>query len=108
MDLFADKCLSCGMNFKSMSLAERKKLNRKSLTPKRDTPRKIKRKVKTHKTTVKSQNTSPTSRIEYNNGYATVEGMSIKGTRFNKGSFKRRNNNEGCGFSFPVNSLDHY
>lgn len=106
IDLFADKCLSCGMNFKSMSIAQRKKFNRKPMLPKK---RNIQRKVKTRvKGTAKSPTSSPTSRVEYNNGYATVEGMSIRGTRFNKGSFKRRNNNEGCGFSFPVNSLDHY
>lgn len=106
IDLFADKCLSCGMNFKNMSLSERKKFNKKPMFhKKREIPRKIKRKTKS---SIKDSVKSPTSRIEYNNGYATVEGMSIKGTRFKKGSFKRRNNNECCGFSFPVNSLDHY
>ena len=110
VDLFADKCLSCGKSFKNMSLAEKEKLNRAPAVAKRmEIPKRIKRKVKSHMMdSRKTPSTSPTARVEYNNGYAVVEGMSIKGTRMKKGSFKRRNNNEGCGFSFPVNSLDHY
>lgn len=97
VDLFADKCLSCGMSFKSISMTERKKFNRKPRMSNRSIP----------KRSFKTQKPAPTGRVEYNNGYATIEGMSIRGTRMKKGSFKRRNNNEGCGFSFPVNSLDH-
>ena len=110
MNLFADKCLSCGMSFKNMSLDEKQKFNRgAAVSKRREIPRRIKRKVKTHMSDgLKSPSSSPTARIEYNNGYAVVEGMSIKGTRMKKGSFKRRNNNEGGGFSFSVNSLDHY
>lgn len=43
-------------------------------------------------------------RIEYNNGYVVGEGMSISGTKQHKGSFKRRNNNEGEGFTIPRRS----
>lgn len=41
------------------------------------------------------------TRVEYNNGYAVGEGMSISGKKQRKGSFKRRNNNEGEGFVIP-------
>ncbi|WP_298502656.1 hypothetical protein [uncultured Methanobrevibacter sp.] len=41
------------------------------------------------------------TRVEYNNGYVVKEGMSISGKKQRKGSFKRRNNNEGEGFVIP-------
>jgi len=84
VDIFADKCLKCGKNFKSMSLAQRQKLDVRPKVPK----------------TQKKPNSSKT-RIEYNNGYATPEGMSITGRKMRKGSFKKRPNNEGIGFRFP-------
>ena len=37
LDLFADKCLSCGKSFKAMSLAERQRLEaRPARVPKND------------------------------------------------------------------------
>ncbi|WP_292749032.1 hypothetical protein [Methanobrevibacter sp.] len=48
------------------------------------------------------------TRIEYNNGYATPEGMSITGKRLRKGSFKKRANNEGTGFRLPSYGLGEY
>ena len=41
-----------------------------------------------------------TGRIEYNNGYAIIEGMSASGGRMRKGSFKKRRNGERVGFFF--------
>jgi len=41
---------------------------------------------------------STTARIEYNNGYPVLEGMSIKGSKMKKGSFKKRFNGENHGF----------
>ena len=86
LDLFADKCLKCGKSFKGLSLAERQKLE--------DRPR-----PKRHSTR------QGTGRVEYNNGYATREGMSITGGRLKKGSFKKRPNNEGIGFHFSCYGL---
>lgn len=111
LSLFADKCLSCGMSFKNLSFAERQKLERKSRyqNPKRHSkPRRTSNKKQVKSNNPRKYNNKTTEvRIEYNNGYAVKEGMSKSGKKFNKGSFKRRNNNEGYGFSFPVNSLDH-
>ncbi|MBQ2654617.1 MAG: hypothetical protein IJF83_13775 [Methanobrevibacter sp.] len=59
--------------------------------------------LKTLKKQHYSKNTKKKSktRVEYNNGYAVGEGMSISGKKQRKGSFKRRNNNEGEGFVIP-------
>lgn len=98
LSLFADKCLCCGMSFKNMTLAQKQKLQKKS-TPRREISNSIRKDFKPsdHSKEPKKTNT----RIEYNNGYAVQEGMSIHGTRLKKGSFKKRKNNEGIGFRFP-------
>ncbi len=108
LDLFADKCLSCGKNFRGMSLAQRQKLQRKPFFQK-SKPKAGKEKSSFTKqlNAVKGPVTTST-RIEYNNGYATPEGMSITGKRLRKGSFKKRPNNEGTGFRLPSYGLGEY
>ena len=58
------------------------------------------RQTKTN-TTIKSK----TGRIEYNNGYAVVEGASWNGKRMKKGSFKKRFNGENHGFQVSTWAL---
>lgn len=96
VDLFADKCLCCGKSFKSMSLAERQKLEVK--------PKKVKR------TPEKSKPRSDVTqtRVEYNNGIACKEGMSYTGRKMKKGSFKKRPNNEGTGMRIGFSTLGGY
>lgn len=108
LDLFADKCLSCGKVFRGMSLDERMRLQRKpSIQNPEPKIRKEKRSfTKQFGAVRKPERTS--TRIEYNNGYATPEGMSITGKRFRKGSFKKRANNEGTGFRLPSYGLGEY
>lgn len=108
MDLFADKCLSCGKMFVGMSIAQRKQLSRGPIfqkakhAVKKRKPQTIKPKKSYRKqfSDVKKPKRT-TARIEYNNGYATAEGMSITGTKLKKGSFKKRFNNEGSGMRLP-------
>ena len=66
---------------------------------KRKRGKKIKQ-IKTN-TTIKSR----TGRIEYNNGYAVVEGASWNGKRMKKGSFKKRFNGENHGFQVSTWAL---
>lgn len=100
LDLFADKCLSCGKSFKGMSLAERQKLQ------KRHPP---KRRVHHKRTPKRPSNPNATkTRIEYNNGIACKEGMSYTGKRLRKGSFKKRPNNEGTRNSIGTYGLGQY
>ena len=87
VDLFADKCLRCSKSFKSMSLAERQKLEVK--------PKRVKRTVRKSPKPAKANTTQ--TRVEYNNGIACKEGMSYTGRKMKKGSFKKRKNNEGTG-----------
>ncbi|WP_298522518.1 hypothetical protein [uncultured Methanobrevibacter sp.] len=54
-----------------------------------------------YKKNTKKKSKHAKTRVEYNNGYAVGEGMSISGKKQRKGSFKRRNNNEGEGFVIP-------
>lgn len=60
-----------------------------------------------YKVRTKKKPKSNKSRVEYNNGYAVGEGMSISGRKQRKGSFKRRNNNEGEGFVIPRRNFYH-
>lgn len=66
---------------------------------KRKRGKKIKQ-IKTN-TTIKSR----TGRIEYNNGYAVVEGASWNGKKMKKGSFKKRFNGENHGFQVSTWAL---
>lgn len=84
LDLFAEKCLTCGKSFKGMSLAERQKLEAKPKRAPKRAPKKSKPKINVTET-----------RIEYNNGIACKEGMSYTGRKLKKGSFKKKPNNEG-------------
>ena len=102
LDLFADKCLRCGKSFKSMSLAERQKLQQRPINQNR-------RKASRRKTPKKATNPNVTkTRIEYNNGIACKEGMSYTGKRLKKGSFKKRPNNEGIGNRIPAYGLGQW
>jgi uncharacterized membrane protein YvbJ len=69
LDLFSEKCMVCGMSFKSMSLAERKKLEAKP----------SKRKSKPETTPI---------RMTYDNGIAVGEGMSVTGTKQKRGAHR--------------------
>ena len=68
MDIFADKCLKCGKNFRGMSLAERKRLE--------DEPA-IVRKIK-----------STPVRMTYDNGIPVGEGMSVCGGKQKRGAHR--------------------
>ena len=84
LSLFADKCLSCGKSFMNMSLAERQKLEQLKpiIKPQRKSNRRHKKPVK------KTQNKTTEVRVEYNNGYAVKEGMSITGTKRKRGAHR--------------------
>lgn len=104
ISMFADKCLSCGENFKNLSLAQRQELERNC---KPSHSKRIPRPKRTPKPKV-SRNKVTEVRIEYNNGIACKEGMSRKGTKLKKGSFKKRPNNEGIGFRLPHYGIGEY
>lgn len=108
LDLFAEKCLSCGTSFKSYTLAQRKALRKKPSRPAKDY---LKKPVKSpfREPERLSPKATPV-RIEYNNGIACKEGMSYTGSKLKKGSFKKRPNNEGIGFRLPAYGLGerHY
>lgn len=65
LDVFADKCLKCGKNFRGMSLAERKRLEKQ---PAR----------------AKKINSTPV-RMTYDNGIPVGEGMSVCGGKQKRG-----------------------
>lgn len=77
VDLFADKCLRCGMNFKSYSISQRKKLFNQP------------------KTTKKRNKTIDSSNV---NGYQVEEGRSIHGGRLKKGSATSRDGSRFAGY----------
>lgn len=108
-DMFAEKCLSCGMSFKNLSLAERRKLEKQPMIQNSKRPVISQKFSKTNvKNTQKSSRKTTEVRVEYNNGYVTKEGMSKSGRKFKKGSFKKRANNEGIGFKLPAYGLGEY
>ena len=78
---------------KKSKKANRKKTKNSNSNGKSKKSKKIKP-TKTN-TTIKSK----TARIEYNNGYAVIEGASWNGKKMKKGSFKKRFNGENHGFS---------
>lgn len=82
MSLFSDKCLSCGMSFKSMSIAQRQKFEGKP--PVKNLKRKSKHQVK--KSKPKAQTTP--IRMTYDNGIAVGEGMSVTGTKQRRGAHR--------------------
>ena len=100
-DIFVDKCLSCGMSFKNLSLSQRQNVFASSGKPES-------KRFARSKRPSKSKGKTTEVRVEYNNGYATKEGMSKSGKKFRKGSFKKRPNNEGIGFRFPAYGLGDY
>ena len=59
LDVFADKCLKCGKNFRGMSLAERKRLEKQPARAKKIS--------------------STPVRMTYDNGIPVGEGMSVCG-----------------------------
>ena len=82
---------------------KRNKQKTKSSNPNGKSKRKRGKKIRQTKTntTIKSK----TGRIEYNNGYAVVEGASWNGKRMKKGSFKKRFNGENHGFQVSTWAL---
>ena len=85
IDLFADKCLKCKMNFKSYSISQRKKLfmrdNSSTILSKNRPARKTK--------TIDSSNV---------NGYQVEEGRSINGGKLKKGSHTSRDGSRFAGY----------
>ena len=68
LDVFADKCLKCGKNFRGMSLAERKRLEKQPARAKKIS--------------------STPVRMTYDNGIPVGEGMSVCGGKQKRGSHR--------------------
>lgn len=83
LDLFADKCLSCGKSFRAMSLAERQRLEVRPARVPKAAPR---RKKKTVKSKPKVERTPV--RMTYDNGIPVGEGMSVTGTKQRRGAHR--------------------
>lgn len=80
LDLFAEKCLSCGKSFRAMSLAERQRLEARPARVPKAAP---KRKKKAAKSQIKIERTP--IRMTYDNGIPVGEGMSVTGTKQRRG-----------------------
>ena len=79
VDMFADKCLSCGKSFRNLSMAERQKLELK--------PRKKKTHAKKSKRSAPRIEPTPI-RMTYDNGIPVGEGMSVTGTKQKRGAHR--------------------
>ena len=83
LDLFAEKCLSCGKSFRAMSLSERQRLEARPARVPKATPKKKEKRVR-RKPEVK---TTPI-RMTYDNGIPVGEGMSVTGTKQRRGAHR--------------------
>ena len=85
ISLFADNCMICGISFKSMSLAERQRLN--AVPPIRKTIPHPKRSVKPKRVVQPKVEKTPI-RMTYDNGIPVGEGMSVTGSRMKRGAHR--------------------
>ena len=83
LDLFADKCLSCGKSFKAMSLAERQRLEARPARVPKATPKRKKKPAKR-----KSEVRTTPIRMTYDNVILVGEGMSVTGTKQRRGAHR--------------------
>lgn len=83
LDLFADKCLSCGKSFRGLSLAERQNLEIKRVKKPKAAPKRNKKLARPRPNVERTP-----IRMTYDNGIPVGEGMSVTGTKQRRGAHR--------------------